>query len=59
MKKVVYFAAEYDNQDIKHQEEELLDVYLMTYEEAMNVLQFESSKRILSEANSFILKLLF
>ena len=31
MKKVVYFAAEYDNQDIKHQEEELLDVCLMTW----------------------------
>lgn len=55
MKRVIYFAAEYDNQDIVYQKEELKGAYLMTYEEAMNIFQFESNKRILSEVNNFIM----
>jgi len=55
MKRVIYFAAEYDNQDIVYQKEELKGAYLMTYEEAMNIFQFESNKRILSEVNDFIM----
>ena len=31
-----------------------MKIILMTYEEAMDVFQFESSKRILREANDFI-----
>jgi len=56
MKRVVYFAAEYDNQEITYQKEELLGAYLMTYEEAMDVFQFENNKRILSEVNDFIIR---
>ncbi len=56
IKRVIYFLAEYDNQKINYQEKELLGAYLMTYKEAMDVFQFESSKRILSEANDFIRK---
>ena len=55
MKRVMYFAAEYDNQEISYQKEELLGAYLMTYEEAMDIFQFESSKRILREVNDFII----
>lgn len=54
MKRVVYFLAEYKDQDIAFQEEELLLASLMTYEEAMKVFQFESSKRILKEAYGFL-----
>lgn len=54
IKKIIYFVSEYDNQQICYQEEELEGAYLMTYEEAMNVFQFESSKRILNEAKAFI-----
>ena len=54
IKTIIYFVAEYDNQQICYQEEELEGAYLMTYEEAMNVFQFESSKRILNEAKEFI-----
>ncbi|MDR3595616.1 NUDIX domain-containing protein [Clostridium sp.] len=54
IKRIIYFVAEYDNQQLCHQEEELEGAYLMTYEEAMNAFQFESSKRILKEANGFI-----
>lgn len=55
MKRVMYFAAEYDNQEISYQKEELPGAYLMTYEEAMDIFQFESSKRILREVNDFII----
>lgn len=54
IKRIIYFVAEYDNQQICYQEEELEGAYLMKYEEAMNAFQFESSKRILNEANDFI-----
>lgn len=54
IKRVIYFAAEYDGQNINYQKEELLGAYLMTYEEAMGVFQFKSSKRVLSEADDFI-----
>ena len=54
IKRIIYFVAEYDNQQLCYQEEELEDAYLMTYEEAMNAFQFESLKRILNEAKEFI-----
>ncbi|NLL39034.1 MAG: NUDIX domain-containing protein [Clostridiales bacterium] len=54
IKRVIYFVSKYDNQEISYQKEELLGAYLMTYEEAMDAFQFESSKRIFSEANDFI-----
>ena len=54
IKKVIYFVAEYKNQEITYQKEELQSANLMTFEEAMNVFQFESLKRILKEANDFI-----
>lgn len=54
MKQVIYFSAEFDSQTIKYQKEELLGAYLMTYPEAMSVFQFDSSKRILKEADAFI-----
>lgn len=55
-KKITYFLAEYCNQEICHQEDELEGAYLMTYEEAIKAFQFESSKRILKEAMEFIKK---
>ena len=54
IKRIVYFLAEYDNQQICYEEEELEGAYLMTYKEAMDAFQFESSKRILNEAKEFI-----
>ncbi|MGG7165757.1 bis(5'-nucleosyl)-tetraphosphatase [Clostridium ihumii] len=57
IKKVIYFVAEYDNQQICYQEEELDGAYLIKYEDAMEVLNFDSSKRILSEAKDFIEKI--
>ncbi|VYU65416.1 Diadenosine hexaphosphate hydrolase [Clostridium tertium] len=54
IKRIIYFVAEYDKQKLCYQEDELEGAYLMKYEETMNVLQFDSSKRILKEAKTFI-----
>ena len=54
IKRIIYFVAEYDKQQLCHKEGELEGVYLMKYEKAMETFQFESSKRILNEANKFI-----
>ena len=55
IKQVVYFCAEYHSQDIKAQDDELLRASLVSYEEALQLIEFESSKRILKEAHDFIL----
>lgn len=55
MKQVVYFLGEYTDQEIIHQKEELLGACLATYDEAIKMLRFEDSKRILTEANAFLL----
>lgn len=56
MKKIVYFLGEYNNQEFKYQKEELSNAELLDYETALTLFQFESSKRILKEANDFLLK---
>lgn len=56
IKQIVYFLAEYENQEISYQKEELLSAPLVSYEEAMELFAFESSKRILTEANEFLNK---
>ena len=55
IKSIVYFCAEYKNQDAIPQDTELASVVSVTYEEALKLFQFESSKRILKEANDFLL----
>ena len=55
IKQIVYFLGEYCNQEFTYQKEELTDALLLDYETAMTLFQFESSKRILTEANNFLL----
>lgn len=55
-KTIVYFLAEYKNQIPEALDPEISKIYLMSYDEAIKVLQFESSKRILTEANEFLLR---
>ena len=57
MKRIIYFLGEYEGQEIRFQREELLEAPLLSYEEAMERFQFESSRRILKEANDFLLAL--
>mgnify|MGYP002543046004 CR=1 FL=1 len=54
MKQVVYFLAEYTNQPIVVQKEELLEATLCSFEEAYKTLEYSGSKRILKEANDFL-----
>ena len=54
-KRVVYFLGEYHNQAFVYQKEELTAAVLTNYETAMTLFQFGSSKRILTEANDFLL----
>ena len=55
MKQIVYFLGEYSNQEFTYQKEELTDALLTDYETSMTLFQFDSSKRILTEANNFLL----
>ncbi len=59
MKQIIYFLAEYEDQDMLYQEEELSGSYLMSFESAMDAFQWPSSKDILSKANDYLLKMEF
>lgn len=54
IKQIVYFLAEYTDQTIIYQKEELLGAKLIIFEEATNLLQFDGIKNILTKANNFI-----
>ena len=55
IKHVVYFLAKFSNQISVAQETELNSIRLMDYENALSLLQFESSKRILTAAHMHVL----
>lgn len=57
MKEMVYFLAEYHDQHFTPQDGEVTSISLMSYEGAMSAFQFESSKRILTEAHDFLTNL--
>ncbi len=54
MKHIVYFLAKFSDQTPVPQETELNSIHLMDYETALSSFQFESSKRILSEAHNYL-----
>jgi len=56
MKQIVYFLGEYWGGEYHYQKEELSDALLVDYDTAMTLFQFDSSKRILTEANDFLLE---
>ena len=56
IKQIVYFLGYYNDQDVIYQPEELSGARLVGYTEAMELFQYESSKRILKEANEYLLK---
>lgn len=53
-KQVVFFLGEYETQDIQIQEAELQKAILVSFEEAMQQLTHEDSRRILSKADAFL-----
>lgn len=54
MKRVVYFLAEYENQPLVPQPEEIMSAVLMAYEDAMVVLPYEYQKRMLTRARDLL-----
>ena len=54
IKRVVYFLGEYCDQEIRYQASELSDAVLVDYETAMSLFQFDSTRKILAEANRFL-----
>lgn len=50
LKKVVYFLARYEGQEPIAQPEEISSVELMSYDEAMKVLQYKNSRDVLHRA---------
>ena len=55
-KQVVYFLAEFSDQTIHTQPEEISEAYLVSYEEALGLLPFPEAKRILTDAHGFLIK---
>lgn len=56
MKQIVYFLAEYEDQEIIFQKEELLSAPLVSYEQAMELFVFDNNRRILTEAHAYLNK---
>ena len=56
IKRIVYFLGECKHQEVHAQESEISQIAFMRFEQAMTAFQFESSKRILQEAHSFLTK---
>ena len=54
IKQTVYFLARYEGQEFVPQEAEITKIALMDYETAMESLQFDSFKQILTQAHRFL-----
>lgn len=53
-KRVTFFLAEYENQEIAVQESEVTSCTLAPWPEALKLTEFEDSRRILTEAHGFL-----
>lgn len=53
-KQVVFFLGEYRDQEIVFQEEELQNAVLVSYEQAMQLLNHEDNRKILTAARNFL-----
>ncbi len=53
-KQVIYFLATYSDQAPIVQETEIAGIHLMDFKTAMKALQFESTRKILTQAHSFL-----
>ena len=57
IKQTVYFLATYEKQMYTRQETEISKLVLLNYEKALDILQFDSFKQILTQAHRFLNKL--
>lgn len=58
-KQIIYFLGTFENQDIIYQKEEVSEACLVSYSDAMELFQFDSSKRILREANDYLIRIAY
>ncbi len=54
IKKVTYFLAEFENQEIVIQEKEIKSARLLSFDDAIKILQFQNAKDVLKSADEFI-----
>lgn len=54
IKQVVYYLASFEKQEVVYQKEELSGAFLVSYKEAMELLQFNGLRRILTDANNYL-----
>ncbi len=54
VKHVTYFLAAYTDQTPRPQAGEIAEIALLTFREALDAFQYESSRRILTEAEEFL-----
>jgi len=55
IKHITYFLGTFEHQEVIYQKEELSGAYWVSCEEALGLFQFESSRRILKEADEFLM----
>ena len=53
----VYFLGDFHDQELVAQKSEVSEIRLLNYHEAMKVLQYEESKRELTEAEEYLCKM--
>ena len=53
-KQVVYFLAQYADQTLSTQPQEVAEVYLLPYAQALEKLTFAEARQILQKANDFL-----
>lgn len=53
---VVFFLAEYADQEIIPQKEELKDTALVSFAEAMTMIRYEDTRRVLREADRYLMQ---
>ena len=56
-KKSIYFIGYFKNQKPQRQQEEIQEIKLLRYEEALNILTFDSMKQVLIKAHEHIKRL--
>ena len=54
IKHITYFLASYNDQKIKPKEDEVSSIKLMSYDEAINLFQFDSRREVLKKAEDFL-----
>ena len=53
-KRVVYYLAKFENQIPVRQEEEVQEILLLNYEEALQTLTFDNTKATFAKANEYL-----